>query len=156
MSICNERSFNLTHFLLGGLWHAFGHAWTKIIQNCKLLKDLSLLELPYSQINYLSDLKRGEWFDVTWLQTSKHFDCVLDTEYILDFLWGQPIKLIQVAYNSELRENQWNDLLFFKIVPSHCFGASEASKNDCLKIKLVMIHFLFVLLRPHRNDREQF
>ena len=43
----------------------------------------------------------------------------------LDVLWGQPIKLIQVASNSELRENQWNDLLFFEIVPSHCFGASE-------------------------------
>ena len=45
--------------------------------------------------------------------------------YVVDVLWGQRIKLIQVAYNSELRENQWNDLLFFKIVPSHCFGASE-------------------------------
>jgi hypothetical protein len=44
---------------------------------------------------------------------------------ILDVLWGEPIKLIQVASNSELRENQWNDLLFFEIVPSHCFGASE-------------------------------
>ena len=43
----------------------------------------------------------------------------------LDVLWGQPIKLIQVASNSELRENQWNDLLFFEIVPSHCFRASE-------------------------------
>ena len=52
---------------------------------------------------------------------------------VLDVLWGQPIKLIQVASNSELRENQWNDLLFFEIVPSHCFGASEASKIDCLK-----------------------
>jgi hypothetical protein len=51
----------------------------------------------------------------------------------LDVLWGQPIKLIQVASNSELRENQWNDLLFFQIVPSHCFGASEASKIDCFK-----------------------
>ena len=45
--------------------------------------------------------------------------------YSLDVLWGQPIKLIQVASNSELHENQWNDLLFFEIVPSHCFGASE-------------------------------
>ena len=43
----------------------------------------------------------------------------------LDVLWCQPIKLIQVASNSELRENQWNDLLFFEIVPTHCFGASE-------------------------------
>ena len=47
------------------------------------------------------------------------------TTYILDVLWGQPIKLIQVVSNSELRENQWNDLLFFEIVASHCFGASE-------------------------------
>ena len=49
----------------------------------------------------------------------------LGTYYILDVLWGQPIKLIQVASTSELRKNQRNDLLFFEIVPSHCFGASE-------------------------------
>ena len=53
--------------------------------------------------------------------------------YFIDVLWGQPIKLIQVASNSELRENQWNDLLSFEIVPSTCFGASEASKIDCFK-----------------------
>ena len=35
-----------------------------------------------------------------------------------------------MASNSELRENQWNDLLFFEIVPSHCFGTSEASKIE--------------------------
>ena len=52
------------------------------------------------------------------------------TLYILDVLWGQPIKLIQVASNSELCENQWNDLLFFEIVPSHCFGAFKCSKNS--------------------------
>ena len=51
----------------------------------------------------------------------------------VDVLWGQPIKPIQVASNSELRENQWNDILFFEIVPFHCFGASEASKFDCFK-----------------------
>ena len=50
------------------------------------------------------------------------------TTYLLDVLWGQPIKLAQVASTSELHENQRNDLLFFEIVPSHCFGASEASK----------------------------
>jgi hypothetical protein len=48
-------------------------------------------------------------------------------------LWGQQLKLIQATSNSELRENQWNDLLFFESVPSHCFGASEASKIDCFK-----------------------
>ena len=55
------------------------------------------------------------------------------TAYLLDVLWGQPIKLIQVASNSELCKNHWNDLLFFEMVPSHCFGASEASKIDCFK-----------------------
>ena len=47
------------------------------------------------------------------------------TQYILDVLWGQPIKFIQVASTSELLENQWNVPLFFDIVPSHCFVASE-------------------------------
>ena len=47
-------------------------------------------------------------------------------QYILDILWGRWIKLIQVASDSELRKNQWNDLLLFEIVPSHCFAASEA------------------------------
>ena len=44
---------------------------------------------------------------------------------LLDVLWGQPNKLIQVAFTSELRENQQNDLLFFEIVPCHFCGASE-------------------------------
>ena len=45
--------------------------------------------------------------------------------YMLDVLWGQPIKLIQVASTSELRENQRNDLLFFEIVPCHFCWVSE-------------------------------
>ena len=48
--------------------------------------------------------------------------------YIVDVLWGQPIKLIQVASNSELRENQWKNLLFFEIVPSHCSGPQKPQK----------------------------
>ena len=45
--------------------------------------------------------------------------------YLLDVLWGQPIKLAQVASTSELHENQRNDLLFFEIVPGHSCGASD-------------------------------
>ena len=60
-------------------------------------------------------------------------ELVVSIYYMVDVLWGQPIKLTQVASNSELCESQWNDLLFFDIVPSHFFGASEASKIDCLK-----------------------
>jgi hypothetical protein len=37
------------------------------------------------------------------------------------------------ASTSELLENQRNDLVFFKIIPSHFFRASEASKIDRFK-----------------------
>ena len=53
--------------------------------------------------------------------------------YLLDVLWGQPIKLAQVASASEVLENQQNDLVFFKIIPSHFCRVSEASKIDCFK-----------------------
>ena len=35
--------------------------------------------------------------------------------YVIDVLWGQPIKLVQVVSTSELRENL--SFLFFEIVP---------------------------------------
>ena len=55
----------------------------------------------------------------------KFFFSFAKSTYLLDVLWGQPIKLVQVASTSELRENQWNDRLFFEIVPCHFCGASE-------------------------------
>ena len=51
----------------------------------------------------------------------------------LDVLWGQPIKLIQVASNSELCENQWTELLYFEIVPSHCSREGTISRNSKLE-----------------------
>ena len=45
--------------------------------------------------------------------------------FILDLLWGQPFKLIQVASSSEFHEYWWNDLDFNFFVPSTCCGASE-------------------------------
>ena len=53
------------------------------------------------------------------LHTQKNRLCIVDV------LWGQPIKQNQVASTSELHENQWNDLLFFEIVPCHSCRASE-------------------------------
>jgi hypothetical protein len=38
-------------------------------------------------------------------------------------LWGQPIKLAQMASISELLENQRNDIVFFKIIPSTLISA---------------------------------
>ena len=43
----------------------------------------------------------------------------------VDVLWGQPIKLAQLASTSELHENQQNAHLFSEIVPRHFCGASE-------------------------------
>ena len=44
---------------------------------------------------------------------------------VLDVLWNQLIKLVQVASTSELRKNQRNDLLSFEIVFCHFYGVSE-------------------------------
>ena len=73
------------------------------------------------------------WFTRSKNQFGFQIRFISKTVHIIDVLWGQPIKLIQVASNSKLRETQWNNLLFFEIIPSHCFGASEASKIDSLK-----------------------
>ena len=47
---------------------------------------------------------------------------------VLEVLWGQPIKLVQVASSSELHENQQNDLVFFEIIHSHFCRVSEVQK----------------------------
>ena len=39
-------------------------------------------------------------------------------QYLLDVLWGQPIKLIQVVSTSEFHEYWWNDADFIFFVPS--------------------------------------
>ena len=52
----------------------------------------------------------------------------------VDVLWDQPIKLIQVASNSELRENQWNDLLFFEIDPTRRLLLSCAVYAGCVNV----------------------
>ena len=48
---------------------------------------------------YLSNLEN--WTDAFGLGKSV-------STYLLDVLWGQPIKLAQVAFTSKLHENQWN------------------------------------------------
>ena len=45
--------------------------------------------------------------------------------YLVDVLWGQPIKLVQVASTSELHDNQWNDLLSIEIIPRDFCGAPD-------------------------------
>ena len=55
--------------------------------------------------------------------------------WILDVLWGQPIKLIQVASKTELCENQWTDLLFLKLLPIIASGPQKPQKLTASKIK---------------------
>ena len=75
---------------------------------------------------------RSRWF--YWWRNGNSLLCYyekwirsvsLNYHVTVDVLWGQPIKLVQVASTLELRINQWNDLLFFDIVPCHFCGASE-------------------------------
>ena len=51
--------------------------------------------------------------------------CFMVNSYLLDVLWGQPIKLIQVVSTSEFHEYWWIDLEFTFFVPSTCCRASE-------------------------------
>ena len=46
--------------------------------------------------------------------------------YVVDVLWGQPIKLIQVVSTSEFHEYWWNDPENIFLVPSAFCRASEA------------------------------
>jgi hypothetical protein len=57
----------------------------------------------------------------------------------IDVLWGQPIKLIQVASNSELCENQWNDLLFFEIVTLIALGPQKYKHKKVISTLLFNI-----------------
>ena len=97
-----------------------------------------------------SNKESHKYFKRTWFMAFFNFYCIdLETSKIsnrcstvyciahgllflvwstLDVLWGQPIKLAQVASTSEWLENQRNNLAFFKIIPSHFCRASEASK----------------------------
>ena len=86
--------------------------------------------------NGAEDIKRHRWFkNIDWedvfykkikppIVPNVSYDGkkYIRTTYIVDVLWGQRIKLIQVASHSELHEYQWNDLLFFEIVPSPALG----------------------------------
>ena len=62
--------------------------------------------------------------DIKFVMANNNIDSI-KSGYLVDVFWGQPIKLIQVASTSELLENQQNDLVFFKIIPSHFCRVSE-------------------------------
>ena len=55
--------------------------------------------------------------------------------YCLDVLWGQPIKLIQVASTSELLEHQWISLFSSKSFPLISAGPRKPQNLTVLKIK---------------------
>ena len=57
-------------------------------------------------------------------------------QYIVDALWGQPIKLIQAVSNSEFHEYWWNDVLFIFLSPPLCALSLEKVRGLFLNIKL--------------------
>ena len=45
--------------------------------------------------------------------------------YIVDILWGQPIKLIHVVSTLEFHEYQWNDVIFIFLPPRFSAGPQK-------------------------------
>ena len=73
----------------------------------------------WMNVPFLDECAIYGWMCYVWMNVSFMDECAIFGWmcYLLDILWGQPIKLTQVASNSELRENQLNDLLFFTLFP---------------------------------------
>ena len=67
--------------------------------------------------------------------------------YILDVLWGQPIKLIQVVSTSEFLEYWWNGLDFIFLSPQLVAGPQKPQKLTTSKIKYE--HFGSKILISH-------
>ena len=63
-------------------------------------------------------------------------------------MWGQPIKLIQVASNAELRVNQWNDLLFFEII-------EEGKQSSAIKVDELKLNASFLNSKKTQDNQEQ-
>ena len=82
------------------------------ISSPKPLKKLFNSNAQIRALHYYLNAKKQK---KNYNHSFKAFCIILTADYLLDVLWGQRIKLIHVASNSELRENQWNDLLFFEI-----------------------------------------
>jgi hypothetical protein len=74
--------------------------------------------------------------------------------YILDVLWGQPIKLIQVVSTSEFHEYWWNDFAFIFFVPLTC---STTSKNKYKHFgpKILISHWKMDILAGNALERVQ-
>jgi hypothetical protein len=59
--------------------------------------------------NFAFLLKVSELANCTWYYKERY--------YVLDFLWGQPIKLIQDVSTSEFHEYWWNNVVFIFFCP---------------------------------------
>ena len=64
----------------------------------------------FFQKSILKDL--SEW-KIIWSTKKQAFPMTQLLKYLLDILWGQPIKLIQVVSTSKFPEYWWNDVDFF-------------------------------------------
>ena len=99
--------------------------WRNILFTMHELKCTWYIFYKYCQREFwlIAFTSKSEITDLEHFFLKKIFEGHL--RYIVDVLWGQPIKQNQVASTSELHENQWNGLLFFEIVTCHSCRASE-------------------------------
>ena len=72
---------------------------------------------------------------VHYMLLCQFLSLLIATQWLIDVLWGQPIKLIQLASNSELRENQWTTLFSLKFFPLIASGPWKPQKLTAFKIK---------------------
>ena len=78
----------------------------------------------FFQKSILKDL--SEW-KIIWSTKKQAFPMTQLLKYLLDILWGQPIKLIQVVSTSEFHEDWWNAVVFIFLSPR--LSAEPQNKN---------------------------
>ena len=136
MSLVRSEEAKLMTFCYQGVFlGAFSKAHSCIMYNCCVYKACSnrgtvvVLQTIYSALCSLLENKKVLLDFLTqtvWIYFRiAPRSLLIIKDYILDVLWGQPIKLIQVVSTSEFHEYWWNDLDFISFVTSTCCRALE-------------------------------
>ena len=121
----NERVIKLDFFKINHLNYKNYIFSIKKISVNKIFSNWSLVNIFISMISL--------WYSGSW--------------YVIDVLWGQPIKLIQVVSTSEFHEYWWNDFGFIFLSPWLVAGPRKPQKLTTSKIKYE--HFGPKFLIPH-------
>ena len=84
-------------------------------------RKLTIFPISYIGIGAIQKLREqnkvGRWSKIP-IYFHQGRKCPRQGRYLVDVLWCQPIKLIQVVSTSEFHEYWWNDIDFIFFVPS--------------------------------------